>query len=250
MWFDRGAVARLHRDLLESITAEIISGDRPAGEMLPKEVDLAAQFGVSRGTAREGIRALQERGLVDVKHGKGATVTPEDRWDVFNPEVLAAALRSERGFDLIDSYIESRRLLEVPAARLAAQRATNADQDALAAAHDVMAQYAARRAPRPEALFHQADQQFHQALLRATRNAALTQLVERIHSALFAAEFASVSIGDRFERAREEHGAILSAIVAGDGDAAAKAMAHHLDSVAADLAEARARQLEDHAHRA
>ena len=37
--------------------------------MLPREVDLAAEFGVSRGVARECIRAMEERGLVLAFHG-------------------------------------------------------------------------------------------------------------------------------------------------------------------------------------
>ncbi|MDO8189549.1 FCD domain-containing protein [Conexibacter sp. JD483] len=235
-------MARLHRELFETIAAEIVAGDRQAGEMLPKEIDLAARFDVSRGTVREAIRALQERGLVDVKHGRGAIVLAEDRWDVFNPDVLAAALRSERGLDLVVSYLESRRLLEVPAARLAAGRAAQRDRKALAEAHEMMAEYASRRSPRPDELFHQADQQFHQTLVRSTGNPALARLIERIHSALFAAQLSPLTIQERFSRAMVEHGAILTAVVAGDTDRAANAMERHLQSVADDLSKARARQ--------
>jgi GntR family transcriptional repressor for pyruvate dehydrogenase complex len=54
---------------MNSLTSEIVSGERPPGEMLPREVDLAAEFNVSRGVARETIRAMEERGLISVKHG-------------------------------------------------------------------------------------------------------------------------------------------------------------------------------------
>ena len=72
-------MARKHRDLMRILIADIASGAHAAGEMLPKEVDLAAELDVSRGVARETIRALEERGLISVKHGKGATVNEPGR---------------------------------------------------------------------------------------------------------------------------------------------------------------------------
>ena len=105
------------------LIADIVSGVRPAGEMLPREVDLAEEFEVSRGVARETIRAMEERGLISVKHGKGATVNEPDEWDVFDPDVLAATLDSERGSEVLAEYLECRRILKVEAAGMAAERA-------------------------------------------------------------------------------------------------------------------------------
>src|ERR671937_262253 len=120
-------MARKHRDVMRVLIADIVSGVRPAGDMLPKEVDLAAEFDVSRGVARETIRAMEERGLISVKHGKGATVNGQDYWDVFDADVLAAILDGERGSEVLAEYLECRRLLEVQAAGLAAERASKAD---------------------------------------------------------------------------------------------------------------------------
>jgi len=44
---------------------------------------------VSRGVARECIRAMEERGLISVKHGKGATVNGSELWNMFDPECSA-----------------------------------------------------------------------------------------------------------------------------------------------------------------
>ena len=116
-------MARKHRDVMRILIADIVSGVRPAGDMLPREVDLAAEFDVSRGVARETIRAMEERRLISVKHGKGATINEADDWDVFDPDVLAATLDSERGSEVLAEYLECRRILEVEAAGLAAERA-------------------------------------------------------------------------------------------------------------------------------
>src|SRR5215218_10543813 len=120
-------MSRLHEHLMRVLIADIASGRVAPGEALPREADLAAQFGVSRGVARECLRGLEERGLVRVKHGRGATVNPDDRWNVFDPDVLGALLDGDQGAAILTEYLECRRILEIEAASLAAERATETD---------------------------------------------------------------------------------------------------------------------------
>lgn len=233
-------MARLHRDVMRTLTTDIVSGVRPSGEMLPREVDLAAEFDVSRGVARETIRAMEERGLVSVKHGKGATVNPADRWDVFDADVLGAMLDTEHGGGVLAQYVECRRILEVEAAAMAAERARKADKQALEDAFAHMEYAAGRPASQTaEDLFHESDISFHQALIAATGNQALSGLVERIHSALLLARFPLARPQYREERALPEHKRILDAVVAGDAQGARAAMSDHLDTIAGYLAEHR-----------
>ena len=92
-------MGRLHREIMPALIEDIVAGRRAAGELLPREVDLAAAFAVSRGVARECLRAMEERGLVSVRHGRGATVRPSEDWDVFDPDILggdAARRRRQR----------------------------------------------------------------------------------------------------------------------------------------------------------
>src|ERR687890_1763262 len=117
-------MSRLHRTLMRVLIGDIVGGGLEAGSQLPREADLATRFGVSRGVARESLRGLEERGLVTVKHGRGATVNPDDRWDVFDPDVLAALLDGAQGAEILTEYLECRRILEIEAAGLAAERAT------------------------------------------------------------------------------------------------------------------------------
>jgi DNA-binding FadR family transcriptional regulator len=233
-------MARKHRDVMRILTADIVSGVRPAGDMLPREVDLAAEFDVSRGVARETIRAMEERGLISVKHGKGATINEAADWDVFDPDVLAATLDSERGSEVLAEYLECRRILEVEAAGIAAERAAKRDVANLAAAMKRMEETAARsRSQTAEERFHEADIAFHQALIAATGNRALGGLVERIHSALLLARFPLARPDYREEIALPEHRRILEAVTAGDGAGARQAMSDHLDTIAGYLDEHR-----------
>src|ERR1043165_8690266 len=119
-------MTRLHEHLMQVLIADIAHGRPRPGARLPRETDLAAQFGVSRGVARESLRGLEERGLVTVKHGRGATGNPGDEWDGVDPDVLAALLEGEHGAAILAEYLECRRILEIEAASLAAERATEA----------------------------------------------------------------------------------------------------------------------------
>jgi DNA-binding FadR family transcriptional regulator len=236
-------MARKHRDVMRILIADIVSGARAAGEMLPKEVDLAAEFDVSRGVARETIRALEERGLISVKHGKGATVNEPGRWDVLDPDVLAALLDSGRGSSVLAEYLECRRILEVEAAGIAAQRARKRDVERLAAALRRMEETAARPPSQAaEERFHHADIAFHQALIAATGNGALGALVEHIHSALLLARFPLARPQYRHERALPEHRRLLDAVAAHDVAEARQAMSDHLDTIAGYLEEHRGRR--------
>src|SRR3954447_1256077 len=113
---------RLHEHLMRVLIADIVGSQVMPGEALPRETDLADRFGVSRGVARECLRGLEERGLVAVRHGKAAVVRPEREWNVFSPQVLTGVLASDRGLDVLGEYLECRRMLEIEAAGLAAER--------------------------------------------------------------------------------------------------------------------------------
>jgi GntR family transcriptional repressor for pyruvate dehydrogenase complex len=231
---------------MRPLIAEIVGGERPEGEKLPREEDLATQHGVSRGVARECIRAMEERGLVSVRHGKGATVNPSDDWNVFDPEVLRAILNSPRSVEILAAYLECRRILEVEAAGLAAERATAKDLEYLSIALARMEESAAPSADSEAAedLFHEADTAFHEALFRATGNRALGGLAETIHAALLAARYPLSRPQYRIERAMPEHRRIFAAVAERDPAAAREAMAAHLRTIEGYLQE-HAKQLLD-----
>jgi DNA-binding FadR family transcriptional regulator len=232
-------MSRLHRHLMRVVIADIVNGTEPTGAALPREADLARQFGVSRGVARECIRGLEERGLVTVKHGRGATVLPPERWDVFDPDVLTALLDGEQGAPILGEYLQCRRVLEIEAVGLAAERAGEPELAELADAFARMCASAERALSNPAAedLYHEADIAFHRAVIAATGNRALGNLTEPIHRALAAARRPLARPEHRIERSIPEHRRILAAIAAGDPDAARAAMRDHLTTVETYLRE-------------
>jgi DNA-binding FadR family transcriptional regulator len=186
-------MARLHAEKMRVLIERIVTGEVPPGRMLPKEVDLARELDISRGTARECIRALEERGLVAVRHGRGAVVTDPDRWNVLDPDVMAPLLAGRRGRRLREELAESRALLVADAAALAARNASP----------QLAAELEAALAEGPLA--------FDRAVARAGGNRPLALMVGRL---LEQAE-AGGWTGDGVDRS-----AVLAAIAAGDADAA------------------------------
>jgi DNA-binding FadR family transcriptional regulator len=224
---------------MQALLADIVSGAMVPGGRALREADIAARFGVSRGVARECVRGLEERGLVSVKPGRGATVNPPNRWAVFDTDVVSALLDADRGLAMLGEYLECRRILEVEAIALAAERA---DADDLAALSDCLsrltaaAQHASAN-PSAQALHHEADVAFHKALVAATHNTALAAMLAPLWRALSALRPPAPPPGRPPEQAIAAHRRILDAVAAGDAEGARIAMRDHLVSIERDVHE-------------
>ena len=233
---------RLHREPMTEFVDDIVAGRLEGGDRLPNEVALTERYDISRGVVRECLRALEERGLVTVKHGSATIVNPRSQWNLFDVDVLTAALRGPAAVQLLGEYLECRRIVEIEAAGLAAERATPQDVWRLEARFEALVAAAGRRGARlDEREYHTADVAFHEALIEATGNMPLASLVKRVDQALLAARYPLARPAYRRERAIPEHEAILEAVRRQDPEAARKAMRAHLDTVE--------RYLHEHARR-
>ena len=221
------------------LIGEIAAGRYGEGDLLPKASDISGRFDVSHGVVRECLRGLEERRLVEVRHGHGAIVRSEEDWDRFDPDVLAALLGGPRAAEVLSQYLECRRILEVEAAGLAAERAAPAALESLSKAFTRMELTAAgaRDNPAGEQLYHDADVAFHRAVVRAAGNPVLGRMTEPIHRALAATFGALARPRMRFERGLPEHARILAAIKAQDAEGAREAMRAHLLTVEGYLQE-------------
>lgn len=191
------------------------------GDRLPAERDLAVQLGVSRPTVRAGLQALAGIGVVQSRHGSGTFIPagpPTLRTDALS---FLAALH---GFTRPEMF-EARRILEVGASGLAADRATPEHLATLA--EEVANLFASLDDPRGF-LVH--DINFHRAVGAASGNpivASLTEMVSALYyeQRLETAERASAS---NLRDAAEAHRRIYQAIRARDAEAARQAMSDHL----------------------
>src|ERR1700748_1690233 len=107
---------------MASVIVEELAPPLREATVLPTEPALGEAFGFSRSVIREGLKLLEERGLVRVEQGRGTTVQGRDAWNLLDPAVLRIALSFDHDMELLDDLIGVRRLLEREMARAAASR--------------------------------------------------------------------------------------------------------------------------------
>ena len=214
---------------LEGSTEQVVAhirqlierGQLRPGDKLPAERDLATKIGVSRPTVRVGLHALAAMGVVKSRHGSGTYIPEGPPTLDSEPLSLLAALH---GFTREEMY-EARRLLEVAAAGMAAERATPEQLATLA--DEVTNLFAALDDPL-RFLVH--DITFHRSVAAASGNPIIGALVEMV-SALYydrRRETAKQASDRDLKEAAELHRRIYQAIRARDPEAARSAMNEHL----------------------
>lgn len=194
--------------LVEQVAVQIEelieSGQWKVGDKLPPEMELMDQFGVSRNTLREAIRALVHSGLLETRQGSGTVVQAKSSLSV-------ALHRHFEASDLIET-LEVRLALEREAAHLAAERRTVEDlQEMEKRLHDC--EEAVRR--NDSEMFVSADVAFHQAIVKAAKNKTLLELYGHMTDAV------QTSIEDflrtfHFQSDHEIHYGLFEAIRKGD----------------------------------
>jgi GntR family transcriptional regulator, transcriptional repressor for pyruvate dehydrogenase complex len=114
--------SKLAETVAQQLLSEIRDKELPPETRIPSERELMASFGVGRSTVREAVNGLAMLGVLEIRHGQGAFVA-DPAAGASAPSVIEAALA--RGFTR--DLFEARMLVEVAAARLAAERRTDAE---------------------------------------------------------------------------------------------------------------------------
>jgi DNA-binding GntR family transcriptional regulator len=183
----------------------IVTLELPPGAVV-REPELTERLGIGRTPVREALRRLAQERLVEVFPRRGMFVTKVDVRDLAR-------------------LCEVRVALEPEAARLAAERATQAD---LAELQGVLAELGGPRKRDPRALID-LDERIHRAIYHASHNPYLAETLEEYYAhalRIWMVALARTDIG----AAVGGHHAVLEAVVRGDGARAARLMREHVES--------------------
>lgn len=227
----RGGNSRLHDSLVNVLGQRVLGGTYKPGDVLPREDELCAEFGVSRTALREAVKVLSAKGLIEARRRLGVRVRPREDWGFLDPAVLGWHPDIQGDVELMCGLIEARRIIEPAAAELAARRATGTDLAAIEAAFKRM------HAAVPDHFedYCMADLAFHRAINAASHNVVLRGMAGLMEAALNA----SVNVTNRFmerqARALSVHERVLEAIRMRDTAGARAAMGRLLDLAAEDL---------------
>lgn len=207
-------------DAVIAVIADAIRGGLyEVGDLLPSERNLAGQLQVSRAVVHEAIDVLRREGILSVKRGRsgGITFASDTR--------LHQVVRNLRGktHDLMQSALEVRRSLEIPAFLLTAQRASDTEMSGLQELVIALEPLA----DDPEE-FYIKDLTFHRTVVRLACNplladcyaATINQLLE------IRQEFPILQVG--FERGLENQRSLYAALRTRDPARIRPAIDHHL----------------------
>ena len=170
---------RIHQALARTLGIAIVSGEFAPGDGFGGEIEQSVARGVSRTAYREAMRILSAKGLLESRPKAGTHVTPRQRWNLLDPDVLEWMFSGKPDERFIHDLFELRGIIEPAAAELAALRH---DADDLARMDRGLA--GMRRHGLATAEGQAADQDFHTALLAATRNEALASLATSVAAAV------------------------------------------------------------------
>ncbi|MCP2167807.1 GntR family transcriptional regulator [Goodfellowiella coeruleoviolacea] len=196
-----GALPSRTAHVLETIKAAILNGRFKPGTALV-ENELAGQFGVSKTPVREALKALEGSGLVVIRPYTGTTVR-----EVTEQDALA--------------IYDMRLLLEPEAVR----RSVNAGSDFAEAEHALeraaLAEDASTRST--------ANRDFHRGLYAGCGNPLLVQTLDGLRDQTALVSASSWARTPSWAEEAREHAAILDQVRAGNAEAAATLVRHHIE---------------------
>ena len=208
--------ASLTKQLIDEIILSIESGELPAGEKMPPEAELAEMLHVSRNSLREALKTLETFGIIQSIHGQGTFLSPTAAQRIPNMELLQ--LLSDN--DDLQNLLDARLVLEPGIAKLAAERRTDADIDALSASLDSFV-----------SKDNGVSTMFHVRLSEAAKSPVLHGYLQAIFQKLVYTPYPLLQeklLPDLHDDEVREHREVLDAIIEKDGDSAQELMHMHL----------------------
>lgn len=206
--------------IIQQIKGLISSGVLKPGDRLPSERALTERFGVGRGPLREAIKKLEFYGILKTMPQSGTFVAN------FGVKALEGLISNVLGLEKedLESLMETRAILEIQAARLAAMRATDLEVEEIAKAHNEFQKQVEKGNPGLEE-----DLLFHLKIAGCSKNSVLRSLITLITPDIItlSRKFDTCRNG-RFLLTVKEHESVLGGIQRREPERAAEAMAEHM----------------------
>lgn len=209
------------QEFLPAIAAHLLTSAQSNGGKAPSERDLAEHFSVSRGQVREALAILEALRVIERRAKSGIYVNRDQSGFEAMTFLARAGLPLENR--QIYEAVEVRKIHEIKAAELAAERAT---EENFARLRDILARSEQRL---EEGLgLDELDQEFHLEIVRATQNTVFLSICTAFYE--LGRQRLKVYFQDpeRNRKSHEEHKEICDALEARDATLAAALMVSHL----------------------
>lgn len=225
----------LYSQIISDVEEKIKSGVLETGQKLPSEREMSAQYEVSRAVVREAIKVLNEKGLVEVKVGKGIYVTKPTKSNV--TRALQRVIRSSDS--TLEDMIEVREELELSAIRKVIANSDSIGMEKLRSACSLMDKEGIKVSE-----FVDKDAQFHLTLAKLTDNNIFYLLISSFYDLIDKALFdLSHMVPSDNEEAQVQHWTIVNALEQKDIKLSERTMRAHMDMIRDEVKMLRARHL-------
>lgn len=220
-----GRDTTLKNKVVNHITSLINSGTLAPGDRLPTEREMAEKFGVSRSVIRDAIKTLSGTGLIEVRRGVGIFITEVDSNSIARD--LSGLLVND--IDTIELLFEVRTVLEIAAARCAAERCSAEGRQRVKMlikdscnllTSDLNLDY-----------YKENDRKVHLLVAELSSNALMLSLMSNMLNLLEVSRSLTANTPERAKLSVKEHIKLLKAIYHHQVDQAGSLMQAHLISV-------------------
>ena len=208
--FRKARQNRIFQDVVDQIQEAILNGRLKPGEKLPPERELGALFGTSRGTTREALRVLEQKGLVEIRLGVGGGAVVKGASADQITESLAMLIRSQKVS--LEHLAEFREGVEGTVTGIAAEKAEVRDIQELQVLVSRAAECYAGGLERWDD-FVRVDEQVHMALAKISGNPLYMFIMQTIHDNIHLYYDRFLKAGpDEFRENVEDLKAIVAAV--------------------------------------
>jgi GntR family transcriptional repressor for pyruvate dehydrogenase complex len=208
--------ARIATQLIEIIDVQRLN----PGDRLPPERQLAELLEVSRPSLREALHILQAQGLVSIRHGQGTFIQEP----IVAQELRASMMASTHG---LNELFDAREVLEVPASKWAASKASKEDIRQLRATLNQI-DTVTSVAPIDFDQLQVLDAKFHLTIVGIAGNRFINQTLNVLQDVMKMSMETTLRLPGRSDVSRREHYEILEAIESENGELASKLTLQHI----------------------
>lgn len=203
--------------LAEKLAQRILAGSYPPESILPGEIELGEQFGVSRTAVREAVKTLTAKGMVLPRPRIGTRVMPKSSWNFLDKELLSWWMTESNFNEVVDHFLVMRCSLEPQACLLAATIGTPQQKTRLNLLMDEMVHL---KTHFDRQRWIDVDMAWHELIYIMSNNPFLISFAS-LFSSIYQTYFASITNNEVIKL--DLHQAIVNAIVNSDGRRAMEA---------------------------
>jgi GntR family transcriptional regulator, galactonate operon transcriptional repressor len=230
-------VLQSNTHVAREIARLIVTGVWNEGRTLPREVELASQFDVSRTSIRESLSILKAKGLIAARQKAGTHVRERINWNMLDAELLEWTWTERPAEEFARQMLQVRRIVEPEACAICAQRGSDSDLARIERAYREM-----DAAGMDSRAYSEPDLRFHRSILIATGNDFLVAFGASVEAALRMSFDLSTLNPGAPRKSLPHHRTILDEIWARNPDGARRAMHSLMDLTEENITSALSRR--------